>query len=237
MLSFFYSFIRARFLAISGTSRATSLKRDTVKRRTSCSASNKWQSKWHFGILLDFALKKSAFLQPWLAFNSLYFHPQLVLLTIVLLAAFGNDGIRLTFGRADFLGVGISFCLTITVPLILIAYLCGGNLFVLVTCQFIYKPNLLLNFFLYINFHLVWNATLHTLFLCQQKWVVFKAVLSRHFGLEKNMATCVFEARDRIWTHSSVIRIFPLGTATGLLSRLNCIKHFTGFPLCKIRVP
>ena len=58
MLSFFYSFIRARFLAISGTSRATSLKRVTVKRRTSCSASNKWQSKWHFGILLDFALKK-----------------------------------------------------------------------------------------------------------------------------------------------------------------------------------
>ena len=50
------------------------------------------------------------------------------------MAAFGNDGLRMTFGRADFLGVGISFCLTITVPLILIAYLCGGNLFVLVTC-------------------------------------------------------------------------------------------------------
>ena len=65
---------------------------------------------------------------------SLYF--QLVLLTIVLLAAFGNDGIRLTFGRADFLGVGISFCLAITLPLILIAYLCGGNLFVLVRCQY-----------------------------------------------------------------------------------------------------
>ena len=61
---------------------------------------------------------------------------QLVLLTIVLLAAFGNDGIRLTFGRADFLGVGISFCLAITLPLILIAYLCGGNLFVLVRCQY-----------------------------------------------------------------------------------------------------
>ena len=57
---------------------------------------------------------------------------QLVLLTIVLLAAFGNDGIRLTFGQADFLGVGISFTLAITVPLIFIAYLCGGNLFVLV---------------------------------------------------------------------------------------------------------
>eukprot|EP00093_Oithona_nana_P015213 15213.XXX_1490026_1486093_1 [CDS] Oithona nana genome sequencing. len=55
----------------------------------------------------------------------------LVLLTIVLLAAFGNDGIRLTFGQADFLGVGISFTLAITVPLIFIAYLCGGNLFVL----------------------------------------------------------------------------------------------------------
>ena len=66
--------------------------------------------------------------------TSLYF--QLVLLTIVLLAAFGNDGIRLTFGRADFLGVGISFCLAITLPLILIAYLCGGNLFVMVRCQY-----------------------------------------------------------------------------------------------------
>jgi len=55
----------------------------------------------------------------------------LVLLTIVLLAAFGNDGIRLTFGQADFLGVGISFCLAIILPMTLIAYLCGGNLFVL----------------------------------------------------------------------------------------------------------
>ena len=70
----------------------------------------------------------------YLNMTSLYF--QLVLLTIVLLAAFGNDGIRLTFGRADFLGVGISFCLAITLPLILIAYLCGGNLFVLVRCQY-----------------------------------------------------------------------------------------------------
>jgi len=55
----------------------------------------------------------------------------IVLLTIVLLAAFGNDGIRLTFGRADFLGVGISVTLAITLPLTFIAYLCGGNLFVL----------------------------------------------------------------------------------------------------------
>jgi hypothetical protein len=50
------------------------------------------------GFLVDFALKnikKCIFVQPWLAFNSLYFHPQLVLLTIVLLAAFGNDEISL----------------------------------------------------------------------------------------------------------------------------------------------
>ena len=67
----------------------------------------------------------------WSLIHIFYF--QLVLLTIVLLAAFGNDGIRLTFGRADFLGVGISFCLAITIPLTLIAYLCGGNLFVLVS--------------------------------------------------------------------------------------------------------
>ena len=65
-------------------------------------------------------------------YNFSLFSFQLVLLTIVLLAAFGNDGIRLTFGQADFLGVGISFTLAITVPLIFIAYLCGGNLFVLV---------------------------------------------------------------------------------------------------------
>ena len=73
---------------------------------------------------------KRALLQERLHFFVFSF--QLVLLTIVLLAAFGNDGIRLTFGQADFLGVGISFTLAITVPLIFIAYLCGGNLFVLV---------------------------------------------------------------------------------------------------------
>ena len=65
---------------------------------------------------------------------------QIVLLTIVLLAAFGNDGIRLTFGRADFLGVGISVTLAITLPLTFIAYLCGGNLFVLVSFILVIIP-------------------------------------------------------------------------------------------------
>lgn len=54
-----------------------------------------------------------------------------VLVTIVLLAAFGNDGLRLTFGVEDFLGVGISIGLSLTVPLILLAYIFGGNLFVM----------------------------------------------------------------------------------------------------------
>lgn len=53
-------------------------------------------------------------------------------MTIVLLAAFGNDGLRLTFGVEDFLGVGTSLGLAITVPLILLSYLLGGSLFVMV---------------------------------------------------------------------------------------------------------
>jgi hypothetical protein len=52
--------------------------------------------------------------------------------TIVLLAAFGNDGLRLNFGVQDFLGVGTSLGLALIVPLILMAYLLGGNLFVMV---------------------------------------------------------------------------------------------------------
>lgn len=55
----------------------------------------------------------------------------LVLVTVVLLAAFGNDGLRLTFGVEDFLGVGTSLGLALTVPLILLAYILGGSLFVM----------------------------------------------------------------------------------------------------------
>ena len=54
-------------------------------------------------------------------------------MTIVLLAAFGNDGLRLTFGVEDFLGVGTSLGLALTVPLILLAYILGGSLFVMVS--------------------------------------------------------------------------------------------------------
>ena len=55
------------------------------------------------------------------------------MVTIVLLAAFGNDGLRLTFGVEDFLGVGTSFGLALIVPLILLAYILGGSLFVMVS--------------------------------------------------------------------------------------------------------
>lgn len=56
-----------------------------------------------------------------------------VLLTIVLLARFGNDGLRLHFGidNSDFLGVGTSLGLALIVPLILLAYILGGSLFVM----------------------------------------------------------------------------------------------------------
>ena len=54
-------------------------------------------------------------------------------MTIVLLAAFGNDGLRLTFGVEDFLGVGTSLGLALVVPLILLSYILGGSLFVMVS--------------------------------------------------------------------------------------------------------
>ena len=62
-----------------------------------------------------------------------FFLFQLLLVLIVLLAAFGNDGLRLTFGVEDFLGVGASFGLAIVVPLILFSYLLGGSLFAMVS--------------------------------------------------------------------------------------------------------
>ena len=60
---------------------------------------------------------------------------QAVLITIVLLARFGNDGLRLHFGidNSDFLGVGTSLGLALIVPLILLAYILGGSLFVMVS--------------------------------------------------------------------------------------------------------
>lgn len=56
-----------------------------------------------------------------------------VLLTIVLLARFGNDGLRIHFGNvsSDFLGVGAGLGLALIVPLILLAYILGGSLFVM----------------------------------------------------------------------------------------------------------
>ena len=112
--------------------------------------------------------------------NIYSFYFQLVLLTIVLLAAFGNDGIRLTFGRADFLGVGISFCLAITLPLILIAYLCGGNLFVLVRCQYkllcMSKTYKLVKYIVYTMLCAILPYFFTMPFLCQQMWAEFAAL-------------------------------------------------------------
>ncbi|XP_040580014.1 uncharacterized protein [Lepeophtheirus salmonis] len=53
------------------------------------------------------------------------------LTAILLLASYGNDGQRLSFGVEDFLGVGASLGLALVVPLILIAYVFGGSLFVM----------------------------------------------------------------------------------------------------------
>ena len=66
----------------------------------------------------------------------LYILIQAVLVTIVLLARYGNDGLRLQFGvdNTDFLGVGTSLGLALIVPLILLAYILGGSLFVMVSC-------------------------------------------------------------------------------------------------------
>ena len=65
----------------------------------------------------------------------LYILIQAVLVTIVLLARYGNDGLRLQFGvdNTDFLGVGTSLGLALIVPLILLAYILGGSLFVMVS--------------------------------------------------------------------------------------------------------
>jgi len=48
------------------------------------------------------------------------------------LAAYGNDGLRLNFGRRDFLGVGVVLGLALFTPLLFLAYLMGGSLLALV---------------------------------------------------------------------------------------------------------
>lgn len=53
-------------------------------------------------------------------------------MAIVLLALMGNDGHRLNFGKQDFLGVGVTLGLAIVIPIILLAYILGGSLFVMV---------------------------------------------------------------------------------------------------------
>lgn len=58
---------------------------------------------------------------------------QAVLVAIVLLTSFGNDGYRLTFGVQDFLGVGTSMGFAMVIPLVLFSYLLGGSLFVMVS--------------------------------------------------------------------------------------------------------
>jgi len=54
-----------------------------------------------------------------------------LLVTIVILAKFGNGGHRLSFGLEDFLGVGASVGFAIVLPLILFTYVLEGNILIL----------------------------------------------------------------------------------------------------------
>ena len=65
---------------------------------------------------------------------------QIVLLAVVLLAFLGNEGHRLTFGKQDFLGVGVTLGLAIVIPIILVAYVLGGSLFVMVRHSLFSSP-------------------------------------------------------------------------------------------------
>lgn len=84
--------------------------------------------KEHFQ-LLQIQIQWSNWLLSILRYNILL---QIVLLAVVLLAFLGNEGHRLTFGKQDFLGVGVTLGLAIVIPIILVAYVLGGSLFVMV---------------------------------------------------------------------------------------------------------
>lgn len=53
-----------------------------------------------------------------------------LLLVIVGLSYYGNEGTRLFFGLLDYLGVGITVGFSIVIPLIFLSYLCDGNILI-----------------------------------------------------------------------------------------------------------
>ena len=65
--------------------------------------------------------------------NKIFLLCQAVLVSIVLLSYYGNEGGRLFFGLLDYLGVGITVGFCIVVPLIFFTYLCDGNILIFVS--------------------------------------------------------------------------------------------------------
>jgi len=53
-----------------------------------------------------------------------------LLISIVLLSYYGNEGGRLYFGLVDYLGIGVTVCFSLVVPLIFLTYLCDGNILI-----------------------------------------------------------------------------------------------------------
>ena len=62
-----------------------------------------------------------------------FFLFQALLLVIVGLSYYGNEGTRLFFGLLDYLGVGITVGFSIVIPLIFLSYLCDGNILIFVS--------------------------------------------------------------------------------------------------------
>ena len=55
------------------------------------------------------------------------------MVTIALLSYYGNEGERLLFGLADYLGVGITVGFCLIIPTIFLTYLCDGNILIFVS--------------------------------------------------------------------------------------------------------
>ena len=78
---------------------------------------------------------------------------QAVLVAIVLLSYYGNEGGRLFFGLVDYLGVGIAVGFSIVIPLIFLSYLCDGNILIFVSGNYKYSLS-----------HTIYNIFLSTRF-------------------------------------------------------------------------
>ena len=59
------------------------------------------------------------------------------MVTIALLSYYGNEGERLLFGLADYLGVGITVGFCLIIPTIFLTYLCDGNILIFVSSPLI----------------------------------------------------------------------------------------------------